>query len=208
MYLLSKNELSDFVKFVVIENYKHHTAGLYDTNFFSNIKSINEMESMFFDNAKIYVNKNDDQNIVSGVRVLKWNCIDELPIQSLFGINPLEIVNIDHYNSIWHIGRLAINKKCSNLRSLKKILVNAFVDICKDTKSVVFAECDNKLLRVLERLNIEIIRLGRSKKCLGSLTTPICIMYEGLINFYNKNKHLLSFELVSNSSKIGTYTKV
>lgn len=88
---------------------------------------------------------------------------------------------------------------------MKKILVYAFVDICKDTKSVVFAECDNK---VLERLNIEIIRLGRSKNCLGSLTTPICIMYEGLIKFYNKNKHILSFELVSNSSKIGTYTKV
>lgn len=52
MYLLSKNELSDFVKFVVIENYKHHIDGRYDINFFSNIRSVNEMESMLFDNAR------------------------------------------------------------------------------------------------------------------------------------------------------------
>ena len=70
-------------------------------------------------------------------------------------------------------------------------MVCAISPICKHKGNIAFAECDSKLLRILLLLGIKPTIVGESINYLGSETIPISLPYEGLIEFYEKNKHLI-----------------
>ncbi len=196
LYRLSKNELFDLAEFVVMENFKHHCNSNFSDSLLADIISISEEEKLFFNNSQIFVSKTKDGEIEGTIRVLKWNYIDKLPIQTIFGINPLNIVGFLSNKSIWHIGRFAIKKECKSLNTFKKLMTCAIAPICENKNAVAFAECDSKLLRVLRILGIKATQIGEGINYLGSETIPICMDYQGLINFYNQNKHLVSSQII------------
>ena len=105
------------------------------------------------------------------------------------------------FNEIYHIGRFAIKKDVRDITLLKKLMMYAIAPVCKHEGNVAFAECDSKLLRILRLMGIYATVLGESVDYLGSETIPIALSYDGLIDFYNKNKGLVSEEdLVENHS--------
>jgi len=118
--------------------------------------------------------------------------MDILPIQKIFGINPLLAVQNSNFNNLFHIGRFAIKKDVRDIKLLKQLMVYAIAPVCEHEGNIAFAECDSKLLRILTMMGIKATRLGESVDYLGSETIPIAMSYDGLIDFYNKNKGLVS----------------
>lgn len=198
---LNANEIKKLSEFVVVENFKHHTNNILPKEYQEDVKSICEEEMHYLNNSEIYVSKNDSGDILGSIRVLKWNFIDVLPIQKIFGINPLNVIGDIELNDIFHIGRFAIKKEGSDIHLFKQLMICAISPICKNKGNVVFAECDSKLLRILTLLGIKATVVGDSIDYLGSETIPICMTCDGLINFYNANKSLVPTTILNYSSK-------
>lgn len=189
---LRTDELLNLSKFVVKENFIHHSNKVLPIDYENDIKSILEEEMNYKKNAEIFVYKDCLGNILGSIRALRWNCIDVLPIQKLFNIDPLLVIGDTSINSIWHIGRFAIKKEVSDINLFKKLMICAITPVCKHKDTIVFAECDSKLRRIITLLGIESTVIGDSINYLGSETIPISMTYDGLIGFYNKNKNLVS----------------
>jgi hypothetical protein len=100
------------------------------------------------------------------------------------------VIKNPNVNNIYHIGRFAIKKGVRDISLLKKLMVNAIAPICEHKDNIAFAECDSKLLRILNILGIKTDIIGESIEYLGSETIPIAMSYDGLIDFYVKNLHL------------------
>ncbi|WP_075341694.1 hypothetical protein [Tenacibaculum agarivorans] len=188
---LSKNQVSNLAEFIVLENFKHHTNQV-PKNYQNEVNDIHQEEMKFFHNAEIFVSKDLLGTINGAIRVLKWNYKDILPIEKIFGINPLNYIVNKNVNHIYHIGRFAINSSLRDINLFKKLMLCAIAPVCKDQNNIAFAECDNKLLRVLNLLGIKAEIVGESIHYLGSETIPIALTYDGLINFLNTNKRLLN----------------
>ncbi|OED43731.1 hypothetical protein AB832_02410 [Flavobacteriaceae bacterium (ex Bugula neritina AB1)] len=204
---LAVDEISTLAEFVVTENFKHHSNNNLPINYKNDIISISEEEVKSFNNSDIFVVKDSLGKISGSIRVLKWNYQDELPIEKIFGINPIDITGHSPLKHIWHIGRFAIKKESKDITLFKRLMVCAIAPICTHENSVAFAECDSKLLRVLLALGIKATVIGEPIDYLGSETIPVCLPYEGLIDFYNKNKHLVSENMVNHSKKAGSLPK-
>ncbi|CAM1369337.1 conserved hypothetical protein [Tenacibaculum litoreum] len=188
---LSTKEIFNLSKFVVEENFKHHSEGKGELIKEKDILSVYKEEIRYIKNSKIFVCKDHTGEITGAIRVLKWNYVDRLPIQSIFGINPLMVVEDKELHEIWHIGRFAIKKGVKDIGLFKKLMLCAIAPVCKNKNNIAFAECDSKLLRVLFLLGIKPVVVGKSVNYLGSETIPISLPYNGLIEFYEENKHLI-----------------
>lgn len=194
-----RNKIMSLAKFVVLENYKHHSNGSLPINYRESIEALYNEEVDYSENSEVFISRNESGEIQGTIRVLKWNYKDELPIQKIFGINPLEITGNTALKSIWHIGRFAIKKEVRNINLLKKLMVQAIAPICEKKNSIAFAECDSKLLRIMLAMGIKATVIGESINYLGSETIPVAMSYEGLVDFYTANKSLLE------TSEINTY---
>lgn len=188
---LQKNQLFDLAEFVVVENFKHHSGNIMPKEYKNDINAIYNEELNFYENSEIFAIKDSFGAISAAIRVLKWNYIDILPLQRIFGINPLVVINKPDINNIYHIGRFAVSKDVRDINLFKKLLVCVSRLICEHKGNVAFAECDNKLLRVLNLLGVKTMVIGDSVNYLGSETIPIAITYDGVIDFYTKNKTLV-----------------
>lgn len=204
---LTRNKIIDLAKFVVLENFKHHDQSVSPDEYLKDVYEINEEELKFKNNSNVFVSKDVSGDITGSIRVLKWNYKDVLPIEKIFGIHPTHITGDVISTHVWHIGRFAINKQAGDINLFKKLMVCAIAPICKNKDSIAFAECDSKLLRVLNLLGIQTTVIGESIDYLGSETIPVCMNYEGLINFYNKNKHLVTDTSLLNSNEVATLPK-
>lgn len=189
---LQVGQLLELAKFVVIENFKHHTNPAYPLDYENEINCIFEEELNYFENAQVFVSRDYHESIIGSIRVLKWNYLDTLPLQKIFNINPFLLSGGNHDQSIWHIGRFAIRKSIGNIILFKQLMVCAIAPICNDKNAIVYAECDSKLLKILPSIGINARRIGNSVYYLGSETIPIFMTYDDLIGFYNKNKSLVS----------------
>lgn len=194
---LPKNEIYNLAEFVVKENVKHHSKTSLSKEDYIDILSINKEEKIFYKNSEIFVAKTNLNQIKGSIRVLRWNYRDKLPLEKIFGINPFEIVGHSPLKTIWHIGRFAIKKECKDINLFKRLMICAITPICKNKNSIAFAECDSKLLRVLRILGITACAIGESINYLGSETIPVCMTYENLIGFYNKNNHLVAYDTIN-----------
>ncbi|WP_299884002.1 hypothetical protein [uncultured Lacinutrix sp.] len=188
---LRTNEIMNLSEFVVTENFKHHSNNILPKDYENDVKSIYKEEMNYLKNSEIFVAKNDEGDILGSIRTLKWNYVDVLPLQKIFGINPLLAIGDISLNEIWHIGRFAIKKEVKDINLFKKLMVCAISPICSNKGNIAFAECDSKLLRVLSLLGIKTNVIGESINYLGSETIPISMTYDGLIGFYNENKGLV-----------------
>ncbi|MBC8757697.1 hypothetical protein H2O64_23725 [Kordia sp. YSTF-M3] len=196
---LGKGQILDLAKFIVTENFKHHSNNVLPQNYKDDVNSIHNEEIKYAENSEIFVVKNNENEITGAIRVLRWNYSDELPIQKIFGINPLLAITNYNVNEIFHIGRFAIAKESKDIKLFKKLMICAIAPICTHKGNIVFAEIDSKLLRVLRLLGIKASIIGKSINYLGSETIPIAMTYDGLIDFYNNNKSLVSKETLEQS---------
>lgn len=194
---LEPSQILDLSEFIVKENFKHHSNNILPAGYKTEIDSIYNKEVMFFNNTEIFVAKNYLGVIVGSIRVLKWNYIDILPIQKIFGINPLMVSKNSTTNNVYHIGRFAIKREVGDINLFKQLIICAITPICSHKGNIAFAECDSKLLRILSLLGIKTTVIGESVNYLGSETIPIYLDYYGLIGFYNKNKTLVSKEVLN-----------
>lgn len=192
---LQKGQLLDLAKFIVTENFKHHSNNVLPQDYTNDVNSIHDEEIKYAKNSKVFVVKNKNRKITGAIRVLKWNYSDILPIQKMFGINPLLAITNYNVNEIFHIGRFAIEKGPKHTSLFKKLMVCAITPVCAQKGNIAFAEIDSKLLRVLRLLGITASVIGESIEYLGSETIPVAFTYDGLIDFYNKNKSLVISEI-------------
>ncbi len=188
---VKQNEILNMSKFVVAENFKHHTEEVVSTNRTSDIESVYKEEMDYLANSKAFAVRTDEGEIMGTIRVLRWDYITPMPIQKMFGINPLDCANGRAINEVWHIGRFAIKQGVRDIKLLKKLMVCAIAPVCEDSDNIAFAECDAKLLRIMTLMGIKAEIVGESIDYLGSETIPVCFPYAGLIDFYNENKHLV-----------------
>ena len=199
---LEANQLFDLAKFIVKENFKHHSNDILPQNYENDIDAIYQEELKYYNNSETFVTKNYLGVIVGAIRVLKWNYLDTLPLQKIFGINPLLTIATENnkINNIYHIGRFAIKKEVSDINLFKQLMVCAIAPVCAHKGNIAYAECDSKLLRVLSLLGIKTMVIGEPIIYLGSETIPIVMDYNGLIGFYNKNKILVANNLINHSN--------
>jgi hypothetical protein len=71
-------------------------------------------------------------------------------------------------------------------------MICAIAPICEQKNGIAFAECDSKLLRIMNLLGIKAKVIGTSVHYLGSETIPIAMNYDGLKEFYNNNKNFIT----------------
>ena len=191
IWQLSESGLFDLARFVVIENYKHHQAQSDHTVINDDeIQQVYNEEVCFFDHSKIFVAKNNRNEIVGAIRVMKWNRQDELPITKLFGISALnEISPEDSDQHIWHIGRFAVSSNLGRygISLFKILMMYAVAPICKHEKGIMFAECDSKLFKTVNLLGIKAIALDEGIEYLGSVTIPMYATRDGMMEFVIRN---------------------
>lgn len=200
-YYLEKLELfqlTELAKFIVIENFNHHCNGNLPVNYNNDITEIFEEEKKYYNSSSIFIAKGILGEIQGAIRILKWNYTDVLPLQKIFNISPVEVMRPGEEDlPIYHIGRFAIKKDLKDINLFKKLMVCAISPICERKEGIAFAECDSKLLRIINLLGIKTRTVGESVNYLGSETIPVSMEYSGLIDFYIKNKSLVASELVS-----------
>lgn len=190
---LELEQLTELAKFVVEENFSHHSENcIPEVELQHDVNEIYNEELSYFRNSEIFMVKDSAGNIQGSIRIIKWDYKTKLPIQKLFNINPLDIGRSQNVSSIWHIGRFATNKTNQDRTLFKKLMICALTPICKDENSVAFAECDSKLLRVMNMMGIKAEVIGDSINYLGSETIPVSMNYEGLRGFYDANRYLVS----------------
>lgn len=177
---------------MVKENYKHHIGNLSSQNIKNEINEVYKEELLYADNSIILVVRNVEGKIIGSIRVFKWDRRTLLPIQKIFGINPLSVIHSEEDYNYWHIGRFAINSYAGipTVTLFKQLMIYAVHPIVCDNKSYMIAETDRKLLRVMNALGIETIQLGDSLNYLASETIPVCSSKKGLLMFYNHYQNL------------------
>ncbi|MGH1518491.1 hypothetical protein [Chryseobacterium sp. JK1] len=189
---LELEQLTELAKFVVEENFNHHSENsMPSMEIQDDVQEIYDEELSYFNNSEIFVAKDNTGNIQGSIRVIRWDYKSKLPIQKLFNINPLDMSFSQNVSSIWHIGRFATNKKNKDRTLFKKLMMYALTPICKDENSIAFAECDSKLLRVMNLMGIKTDIIGDSINYLGSETIPVSMNYDGLKGFYDANRYLV-----------------
>ncbi|QQQ28325.1 hypothetical protein [Chryseobacterium indoltheticum] len=194
---LGINNLHDLAKFVVLENFIHHSQYFSPQQLKEEVDSVYK-EELKFNNSKIFISRDSKNNINGSIRVLKWNSKDVLPIEKLFEIRPSLLTNnVD--TEIWHIGRFAIKQFSdkAGFGVFKTLMTFAINEVCKNENSIALAECDVKLLRILRLLGIEAKALADPIYYLGSETIPVLLSYKGLKSFLDKNYYLLPQNFMS-----------
>lgn len=193
----TKKNLTDLSRFIVEQNLSHHSKTECIDNYESIVTEITKQELKTSSQSSIFIVENQARCIEASIRVLKWNYKDVLPIQKMFGITPFDIIGNTFLRHVYHIGRFAINKNSKDLSLFKKLMICALTPVYNEPNSIVFAECDQKLVRVMKALGIEVVQIGEGIDFLGSIKVPICIYHDGIVRFYEKNKKLVSDNLLA-----------
>lgn len=193
IYQVGIEELYELAEFVVKENYKHHVGSYIERALRKEIVSVYNEELSFIDNSLIFVVYNKNEKIIGSIRVFKWNRNVTLPIEKIFGINPLLKIHSDESYNYWHIGRFAIDSFANvpTVSLFKQLMLFAVYPIVSDKKSYMIAETDSKLLRVMNAMGIKTKQLGSSINYLASETIPVCSSKRGLMPFYNHYRNSL-----------------
>ncbi|MDE6521922.1 MAG: hypothetical protein K2L17_03805 [Muribaculaceae bacterium] len=164
-------------EFVVTENYLHHTNGddYYMKNTTKMISNIYTEERNLYNNSRILIVRNNKGEIIGSIRSTLWDRQTLLPLEKLFGINPLDLEFSKHVSSFWHIGRFAINREGSRYsKSILKTLISAITEpVRNEPNGCIIAEVDKKLYNSLGTLGITAHQIAPSIQYLASETIPI-----------------------------------
>ncbi|WP_165830099.1 hypothetical protein [Flavobacterium hydrophilum] len=198
---LELDQLTELAKFVVEENFSHHCENVTTKELITDTQEVYDEELNYFKNSEIFVAKDFSGNIQGSIRVIKWDYKAKLPLQKIFNIDPLTVLNYsEKLSSVWHIGRFATKKDIKDRTLFRRLMVCAIAPICEQKDGVAFAECDSKLLRIMNLLGIKTEIIGNSVNYLGSETIPISMCYDGLKEFYHSNKYLVTSQHIDKIS--------
>lgn len=198
---LELDQLTELAKFVVEENFSHHCENVTTNEIVNDTQEVYDEELNYFKDSEIFVAKDFSGNIQGSIRVIKWDYKVRLPIQKIFNIDPLTALDYsEKLSSVWHIGRFATKKNIKDKTLFRRLMVCAIAPICEQRNGVAFAECDSKLLRIMNLLGIKTEVIGTSVNYLGSETIPISMSYDGLKEFYYNNKYLITYEYIDKMS--------
>lgn len=205
-FTLSKVEAEDLyksVEFSILTNYHNYNQIIDQSDLEHDLIVNYNKELDFFENAFYYAILADD-NILGTIRAVKWNHTTTLPMEEIYEISVDDVLkNYNSNKTIWHIGRFAIDSKAHhNLNSqlLKMLLMYAIKPICQNQNSIALAECDTRLLKIINKLGIKTKILAEPVLYLGSETVPILSERTDLLLFYNKNLNLLDQQVKKNIS--------
>lgn len=206
IYQVDKNYLYAIAKFVVLENYKHHTNDVCSKNTEEDILKVYKEELQFSSVAYLFIAENHRGKLIGCIRVMKWDKITRLPIHKIFNINLQKCIPCSEAKSFWHIGRFAIDSlnSRSSILLFKQLMICAVHQIICDTHGCMIAETDSKLLRILQLLGIQTHTLGPGIIYLGSETIPLYATKFGLSKFYNSHRHLLCNLNISHNVQLET----
>lgn len=199
---VTKEDIYLISKFIVEENYKHHSNILDSSNIEKEISAVYNFEMDNLNNSIFHINKDKQTlEILASIRSLRWDGITKLPIETIFNIEVTHLLNGRHYKDLWHIGRFAISNKINSITLLKDMIIGAISPICDNERSITLAECDQKLLRTLETLGINAQIIGKPKMHLESITYPVLFSYHTLLSFLLRNSKNFPIQQVFNTNK-------
>ena len=192
IWQLDKESLHELAEFVVTENYKHHVGSFTAASIKAEVDSVFQEELQYIDSSIIFAVRNMMGKIIGSIRVFKWDRKKTLPVQKIFGVNPLSSIHTEVDYNYWHIGRFAIDSFSGipTITLFKQLMIYAIHPIVCDDKSYMIAETDSKLLTVMNALVIQTVQLGDSVNYLASETVPIYSSKIGLLPFYNHFRKL------------------
>lgn len=189
IFMADKTSLLEIAQFVVKENYSHHLSSFTEKEVNEDIKSVLEEEKYLYDDkSHIYIARDAFGNIVGCIRSFHWDKHKILPIEKIYGINPLDVVHGETKYNYWHIGRFAVakNSGISTLTLFKRLMALTVKPIVEDKYSYMIAEIDNKLLKVMKVLGFGTRQIGKSIDYLTSETVPVCSSKRGIKGFFSK----------------------
>lgn len=177
--------LAELARFVVTENYKHHSTNLTKERESEIITIYNEEKALYSDTSCIHIARSN-QKMTGTIRVFKWDKKKELPIEKLYGINPMEAISQEEHAEYWHVGRFAIDSSAgiSSIHLFKQLMLYAVSPIMNSANGYMIAEVDTKLLRVMNALGFHTHNLGDPIYYLFSETIPIWANQKGIATFY------------------------
>ncbi len=179
--------LEELSRFVVEENYKHHSTNPPSKEKLeSDIMTVyNEEKALYSDTSNIYIARYNHK-MIGSIRVFKWDRKKELPIERMYGINPLKAIPHEEYAEYWHIGRFAIDSSIgiSSVHLFKQLMIYAVTPIMKSKYGYMVAEVDAKLLKIVNELGIHTNNLGEPIYFLSSETIPVYANQKGITPFY------------------------
>lgn len=187
------DRLHDIARFVVTQNYNHHSSDPIPEMAQQEIEDIYREELSYSGNSVYFIVKDKNDKMVGCIRVFRWGKHTPTPMQKIFHISPLEKVGNAPETSFWHIGRFAIDSTSgfSTITLFKQLMTLAVAPILREDDSYMIAETDSHLLRVMNALGIETKQIGNPLIYLASETIPVCSSKKGLSKFYKKYYPLL-----------------
>ena len=146
-----------------------------------NIQTINHK-------SHTYIVRDAFGNIVGCIRSFHWDKHKALPIEKLYGINPLNAIHQESKYNFWHIRRFAVAKDSgiSTLTLFKRLMALAVQPIVEDKYSYMISEIDSKLLKIMKVLGFGTRQIGKSIDYLTSETVPVCFSKTGIMGFFSK----------------------
>ncbi len=194
IFRVSADRLHDIARFVVIQNYNHHSSEPIPDTAQEEIKDIYHEELSYAGESVYFIVRDNKGSIIGSIRVFKWNKVIPTPMQKIFNISPLEKVETTQDASFWHIGRFAIDSTVgfSTITMFKQLMALAVAPILREADSYMIAETDSHLLRVMNALGIETRQIGKPLIYLASETIPVYSSKKWLTNFYQRCYPLLS----------------
>ena len=146
IFMADKTSLLEIAQFVVKENYSHHLSSFTEEEINKDIKSVLEEEEYLYDNkSRIYIARDYLGKMIGCIRSFHWDKHKTLPIEKIYGINPLNAIHQESKYSFWHIGRFAVAKDSgiSTLTLFKRLMALAVKPIVEDKYSYMIAEIDS-----------------------------------------------------------------
>jgi hypothetical protein len=110
IFMADKTSLMEIAQFVVRENYSHHLSSFTEKEVNEDIKSVLEEEEYLYDNkSHIYIARDAFGNIVGCIRSFHWDKHKTLPIEKIYGINPLNAIHGESKYSFWGSAGFSVN---------------------------------------------------------------------------------------------------
>lgn len=192
IYESDEEVLPALAEFVVEENYRHHSA-LNTSIPKEEVERVLKEERTLINLSRIFIARDKMGRIIGSIRLTKWDRKTKLPLETLFGLNPLDLAISADVTTFWHVGRFSISQRGISSKNflMKTLMIYALYPIIKDGTSCLLAEVDRKLFNILGKLGIIVTQIAPSTYYLASETIPICSKSEALISFYDRNKYFI-----------------
>ena len=160
------DRLHDIARFVVTQNYNHHSSEPIPDTARQEIEDIYREELSYSEDSACFI-----------VRDKEGRMVGDTP-----------------RTSFWHIGRFAIDSTSgfSTVTLFKQLMTLAVTPILREDDSYMIAETDSHLLRVMNALGIETRQIGNPLIYLASETIPVCSSKKELTKFYQRCYPLLA----------------